>query len=1499
MTGAAKKAATPLPPNVVPDASGQQPEAPPAAPQTQKPKPKPKAKSNSVKKRNGTLEPVSFDKVLQRLRKLAAQPTQLDVNPDDLAATVITQIVDGVETQKLDELAAQLCSSRIADHPHWNTLAARILINNHTKNTNQSFSETVEQLHAHVDVHGKPSPLVSDQLLAVTTKNKRKINDHIKYARDYDLDYFGAQTLLNGSYLMRINGKVVERPAHMFMRVALGIHGEDVKAALETYDLMSTKKMIHASPTLFSAGTPTPQMSSCFVAGTSVYTLNAGAKAIEDVAVGDVVVTHLGQAKPVVQTHANPLNGRALYDFKVFKGPTITATEDHPFMSLTAEQEGWGVPPQWNALGALRVGDFVEIPRFEPSALVPPTFDVAALYSACKDGREPNVKRVWRLADLPFCQLLGEWAGHGHFPDFVGTGIALAVGGDVEKRAFLEAAGKAFGDVETSIVVNAYTADDVGYDVLFFESALVSNVLVAAFGKRGAMRLPPQAHTWHTKMVKAFLMGFGPVMNARTGEYPDDERALRRDVFNLARSRGLVHHDKWSTAVMKTVGGRTFLRIEAKVPSARADVETVYTLGVEDDHSYAVDGVIARNCFLVASKADSIDGIFSTIKEMALISKYAGGIGVHVSNIRAKGTAIRGTNGIADGLVPMLRLVNDTALYVNQGGGKRPGAIAVYLEPWHADVMAFISLRKTTGDMKQRCLDLFTALWCPDLLVRRVKAGADWSLMCPDECPGLADVWGAEFDALYLRYEAEGRARSKMPAVDLWKAICLAQVETGTPYLLYKDHFNAKSNQKNLGTIKSSNLCCEIGEVSSPEETAVCLSGDTKVVTERRGEVRLADVRAGDRVLALFEADDRFDVRPRFCDAALIDNGERDVVEVSLDDGTAIKATPDHRFLVHTFEGGYAWKAAAELRAGDDLVAPRALPLPGYDDVTAADVTAALGSSSELQGEAEEVRQACMLGSRMARPGAEGHMAAATNQARAGKPIVAAAYLRGLFTAGAEVNPEAGGAAVTLAVPAAGSSPPNPREASLWGTTSGTSLRGIAELLRRFGIDSESADGDAKAEVLTLDGLSTLVGLRDRIGFGKEAQKLHEAICNSKDAVTVFARHGVNMVMVAAVAPAGRERVYDLAVPGARHFIAGGIVAHNCNLASLALPSYLVRDASGHATGFNFPELARVAGVATRNLNKVIDLNFYPVETARRSNMRHRPIGIGVQGLANVFAAMRLPYDSPEAADLNRRIFATIYHGAVDASVALAERDGPYETYAGSPTSEGKLQYDLWNPHDAKPETVDGLLDWAALKARMAKHGIRNSLLVAPMPTASTSNILGFVESFEPYTSMAFARRTLAGEFTLVCRELVDALLELGVWDKAMKEAVLRDDGSVQGNPRVPERLRAVFKTAWEIKQRVMINMAADRGPYICQSASQNLFMADAGSSIEKLFNAHLYAHEMGLKTASYYLRTRPPMRIQAFTLEPERPAAAADSKTAAAPFACSRDNPHCESCSG
>lgn len=528
------------------------------------------------------------------------------------------------------------------------------------------------------------------------------------------------------------------------------------------------------------------------------------------------------------------------------------------------------------------------------------------------------------------------------------------------------------------------------------------------------------------------------------------------------------------------------------------------------------------SCFLLTMKDDSIEGIYDTLKQTAKISQSAGGIGLSIHNIRATGSYIAGTNGTSNGIVPMLQVFNDTARYVDQGGGKRKGSFAIYLEPWHADIFDFLELKKNHGKEEMRARDLFYAMWISDLFMKRVQEDASWTLMCPNECPGLCDVYGEEFETLYTKYEAEDKGRKSIKARELWEKILESQIETGTPYMLYKDAANRKSNQKNLGTIRSSNLCTEIMEYTSPDEIAVC------------------------------------------------------------------------------------------------------------------------------------------------------------------------------------------------------------------------------------------------------------------------------------------------------------------------------------NLASIALPMFIKNGA------FDHKELFRITKRVTKNLNRVIDRNYYPVKEAKTSNFRHRPIGLGVQGLADIFIKLRLPFTSDEAKQLNKDIFETLYFAAVTASMEEAKTDGPYQSYKGSPISKGEFQYNLWG---IKDEELSGLWDWAKLRKQVLKHGVRNSLLVAPMPTASTSQILGNNECFEPYTSNIYTRRVLSGEFIVVNKHLLEDLVELGLWNDGLKQDIMRANGSIQGIDNIPDDIKELYKTVWELSMKDIIDMSRQRGYFIDQSQSLNLFLE--GATMAKLTSMHFYAWKSGLKTGMYYLRTK------------------------------------------
>jgi len=788
-----------------------------------------------VLKRNGKYENVGFDKILKRVKSIGNE-CKIKLNYTSFVMKVIDQIYDGIPTTKIDELTAEQCASLSVQHSDYNTLASRIIISNHHRNTDSSFFSAMEKLYNFTDIHGKNTPLISNELFNVISNNKDTFDSMIVHERDYLIDYFGFKTL-ERAYLMKISNEIIERPQFLWLRVAIGIHGDDIAKVKTTYDLMSLKYFTHATPTLFNAGTPKPQLSSC------------------------------------------------------------------------------------------------------------------------------------------------------------------------------------------------------------------------------------------------------------------------------------------------------------------------YLLALEDD---------------------SITGIYNTLRDCAQISKWAGGIGLHIHNVRATGSHIRGTNGTSNGIVPMLRVFNTTARYVDQGGGRRNGSFAIYLEPWHADVENFLEMRKNHGDEEMKARDLFYALWIPDLFMERVKTNGDWTLMCPDQCPGLSDCYGAKFVELYTTYETQGKGKKTIKARELWFKMMDSQMETGTPYILYKDAANNKSNQKNLGTIKSSNLCTEIIEYSDSNETAVC------------------------------------------------------------------------------------------------------------------------------------------------------------------------------------------------------------------------------------------------------------------------------------------------------------------------------------NLASLGLSNFVNEDKT-----FNYDKLHEVTKVVTDNLNKVIDINFYPTDKTKRSNMRHRPIGIGVQGLADTFAMMDVPFHSDEAREINKLIFETIYHASMEMSMEIAKdrymeiQDtknnggvstfkhyislfndyetkieksqfcGAYSTFEGSPLSQGIFQFDMWDV------TPSSRYDWDILRQNVTKYGVRNSLLVAPMPTASTAQILGNNECFEPFTSNIYTRRTIAGEFIMVNKHLMKELIDIKMWDEQLKNNIIANNGSIQQIEGIPQHIKNKYKIVWEIPMKHLIDMAKDRGAFICQSQSLNLWVEEP--NYKTLTSMHFYSWEAGLKTGIYYLRRKAKHQAQQFTIEPTK----------------------------
>jgi ribonucleoside-diphosphate reductase alpha chain len=1110
-----------------------------------------------VQKRNGSVENVSFDKVLQRIRKAARG---LSVNPDGLAQQVLSRIYDGVKTAELDELTSQLAASLATTHPDWATLAARIAISNHHKKTSASFSEVMLRLGSQVKPKtGEPMSYIHQKVLDVCKRDGSLVDSWIVHDRDYEFDYFGFKTLERAYLLKDVNMVVQERPQHLWMRVAIGLWPENLERARRTYDLLSQKKFTHATPTLFNAGTPREQLSSCFLLamdddsisgifktlgdcaaiskyaggiglhlhnirakgsaikgtnGTSnglvpmlrvfnntaryvdqcfapdtiIYT-DKGAKAIEDVNVTDKVLTSNGTFENVHLPIRHEFDGEML-EIQVKNAVyPIRTTPEHQILALKGQGKGLNFDVIRNRLEKglaqsefhdakdLVEGDFLVFPI--PSY----TLDISSI---TEDD----------------CRFYGILLGDGHISS-AASGVCLNRNTKAGVKEFvvqyLQARGVTVNEyVEGNTVRLKWSTASPGFK--WTRSQL--------YDENKQKKIDTPFLHLPLEKVKQLLRGIletdGCVGSKEITLELSSYTLIESIRYLLLRLGSLCSGYERNRVGNLSKGGE----IETKLPTVVLRIPR--TKEILEMFPSAPEGeyfTYLRHGNYLFTRIQSITGV-----------KYSGI--VHDFEIDGPHDYVVGHMGVA-----------------HNGGGKRNGSFAMYLEPWHADVEDFLKLKLNTGAEEERARDLFYALWVPDLFMKRVEEDGEWSLFCPDEAPGLADCWGSKFEELYTKYEAEGRARKVVSAQKLWFQILDTQMETGTPYLLYKDAANGKSNQQNLGTIKSSNLCSEIIEYSDSKETAVC------------------------------------------------------------------------------------------------------------------------------------------------------------------------------------------------------------------------------------------------------------------------------------------------------------------------------------NLASLSLPAFVKEGCD--CSSFNFEEMMDVVRVAVQNLNRVIDINYYPTAETERSNMRHRPIGLGVQGLADVFAMLKMSWESQEAADLNEAIFAHLYYAAVDESCRIAEVEGPYSTFAGSPASKGQLQFDLWGK---LPKEAAGL-DWASLKERVMSKGLRNSLLVAPMPTASTSQILGNNECFEPFTSNLYTRRTLAGEFIIVNKYLMKDLMDAGIWSENLKQLIVAHNGSVQGIDMIPQDIQDRYKTSWELKQRVLIDMAAARGAYIDQSQSLNLFVADP--TYAKLTSMHFYAWKAGLKTGCYYLRTKAPVMAQKFTVDP------------------------------
>ena len=1174
----------------------------------------------NVTKRDGNLETVSFDKILRRMKRIGKE-AGIKVNYTSLAMKVIDQLYDGISTTKIDELTAEQCASLASIHYDYNTLAGWIVISNHQKNTSTSFSEVMETLYGYLDIHGNPAPLVSDELIATVRTHKDTLNSLCDYSRDYLIDYFGFKTL-DRAYLIKLGGKSVERPQHMWLRVAIGIHGAQINNVIETYHLMSQKYFTHATPTLFNAGTPKPQLSSCFLLAMENDSIEGIYNTLKDCALISKYAGGIG-------LHIHNIRATGSH----IRGTNGTSNGIVPMLKVfnnTAKYVDQCITPNtviYTTEGPIPINECVS----GVTAVFNSKGESEVIENVLEHGYEGKMLEIELDNGSKILDITPE------HPIYIG-------------KDWVDAKDVVVGD-KLMTVIPSYEKDISSISV---EDCYIYGLLLRYGQITDFCYEVHSVPTSDWNLLKSYLI-------ARCVEFQENPKT-QSIYWNPALHLPFRYSDIYNKYGLRKIHSRW---LHLSLPKIRNLIDGLFSSrspSFDVTHNFTA---IQYMCLRMGQIVD-IKTIYDKMSLLKTdnLSKY----------LTQEVTKITSNDHI--GIVYDLQMKNVhnyllEAGIVHNGGGRRNGSFAIYLEPWHADIEMFLQMRKNHGDEELKARDLFYALWIPDLFMERVKANGKWTLMCPDECPGLADVYDADFVRLYEGYEAAGRGKETVNARELWFKMLDAQMETGIPYILYKDACNRKSNQKNVGTIKSSNLC---------------VAPETLILTDK-GQLEIRSL--VDQTVNVWNGEE-------FSEVVVRKTGENQkLLVVKMTDGTVLECTPYHKFWIMV--DGYETEVpAADLKSGDATI-----------PYTINDVS----------------------------------------------------------------------------IPS----------------------KIVVYVIDTGRIDDTYCFTEPKRHMGVFNGILT--------GQCSEVVQYSDAT--------------------------------ETAV---------------CNLASIGLPTFIVEGV------FDYDKLHKVAKVVTKNLNKIIDVNFYPTEKTRKSNMRHRPIGIGVQGLADVFMTLGFPFLSEEAKEMNRHIFETIYHGALEASCEMAEVEGPYETFAGSPASKGELQFDMWS---VVPDS--GRYDWSALKSVIQRVGLRNSLLLAPMPTASTSQILGFNECIEPITSNIYSRRTLAGEFIQANRYMMADLMALGLWNEKIKNNIIANHGSVQQIESLPQEIKDKYRTVWEMPMRGLIDMAADRGAYICQSQSLNLWIEDPTYST--LTSMHFYSWSKGLKTGIYYLRRRGKHQAQQFTIEPEKAA--------------------------
>ena len=1497
-----------------------------------------------VTKRSGTREIVSFDKILNRIKILGQEGNIKQLNYTSLVMKVIDQIYDGISTTKIDELSAEQCAAMASIHPDYNVLAGRIVVSNHQKNTSESFKDVMTELYQYRDKHDKQSPIVTEQIYEIANKYEAEINAKIDYNRDYLIDYFGFKTL-ERAYLMKIDRKTVERPQHMWMRVAIGIHGDNLERVFETYEFMSKKYFTHATPTLFNAGTPHPQLSSCFLLAMENDSIEGIYNTLKDCAMiskwaggiglhvhnirasGSHIRGTNGQSNGLVPM-LKVFNNTAKYVDQCVHPETIIYTSQGPKQiqhCIVGETEIYNlngdVETIQNVLEHSYEGEILEIDTMhslQPLRITPEH----PVYALCGQQKGLNYKVIKNRLEKKICDF--EWVDA---KDLTKSDMLVYKIPTYQKD-----------------ISNICADDCYMYGIILGDGSMSNKT-----DSSGHVTI----HTTNKKHIADFMEVYFNKNCVEFTKYIDNNTTRIR--WNRCIHLPFRYNDFYDETKQKRVQARWLnLPLEKSKQILKGLIDTdgcistnksteivfdstsinliesvrflcmkmgVLTSGYVRDRvgeSHETDRGIIMNkkisyCLRIPKTKEICELLNMDYNDSNFFKfmRHEDFLLSRIQDIRTEQYS---------GILYDLQMPKEHNYLlengiVHNGGGRRNGSFAIYLEPWHADIEMFLQMRKNHGDEELKARDLFYALWIPDLFMERVKADGQWTLMCPDECPGLADVYGDDFNKLYTSYETTGRGRKTVKARELWFQVLDAQMETGTPYLLYKDACNKKSNQKNLGTIKSSNLCV------APETLILTDKGHMEIQTLKGQKINVWNGN-------------------EFSNVEVFQTGEeQELLEVETDDGCKLTCTPYHKFFIQkTYsKNSVETVEAKDLKEGDKIMKCEYPVIDGNEKMIYPYTHGFFcgdGTYSNDHMENKPCKFRCLDGHYYCKRHidfeTEHSLEKLANDdtiskthcnamSYVKKPII---YLydekkqlidhmefRGTYENGnhtvlqlpLDINEKffvplncslenklewfAGycDADGTIAI--------NQGNKQLqvssinYDFLSKTKMMlqtcGINPKLKKARESSTSFLPDGKGGyknyntqpvyrlLITSFDLDKLVN----IGFTPRRLKI-----NSENLPNRSAR---KFIKIKSVTNNGRRDATYCFTEHKRHAgIFNGILTSQCteileysdenetavcNLASIALPTFVdISDPTNPV--FDYEALHKISKIVTYNLNKIIDVNFYPTEKTRRSNMRHRPIGIGIQGLADVFMLMNLTFTSPEAKQINKDIFETIYHGALEQSCEMAVQEGPYETFEGSPASQGILQFDMWST--AQQQTNDRY-DWTTLKTKIQQSGLRNSLLMAPMPTASTSQILGFNECIEPITSNIYNRRTLAGEFILANKYLMNDLIKLDMWNEKTKNNIIANHGSVQHIDTIPMEIREKYKTVWEIPMRTLIDMAADRGVYICQSQSLNLWLEDPNYST--LTSMHFYSWSKGLKTGIYYLRRRGRHQAQQFTIEPEK----------------------------